>query len=341
MKTIKNIVVLVFVGLLFLSCNKNEEAIELVETKSVFAGRLAFEKIKDIPENQFEDQMPGFLANPSDNSLYISCRNKNLTYLETTYKLNLNDLKLISKNATITDFVTKRNYIYNNQLYVFGAEKYTIYDLDLNTTTPSTPYLPNNLFSRFGFIAQNENVYIIGGFLGGSTQDPTYNKKIYNLNLNTNKFLEFATMPKNRNGSSAEIVDNKIYSFFGYENIKSNTTSPSIQMLDDLQIYDINSNSFQTINLAKNVKVSFTAKYKNYIFVAGNKTAGSTFTVINGSFFGYFDTKTNVMTEIPITVENNNLNFPYICEIEVMNNKIYALVKNSFNSFSIQVANLN
>ncbi len=331
-------IICVVITLTLFSCDK--ESTEAIVDNPAFLTSLSFKSIIEIENNNFEDQMPGFLANPSDNSLYISCRNKNLTYLETTYKLNLNDLKLFSKNATITDFVTKRNYIYNNQLYVFGAEKYTIYDLDLNTTTPSTPYLPNNSFSRFGFTAQNENVYIIGGFLGGSTQDPTYDKKIYKLNLNTNNFLEFATMPKNRNGSSAEIVDNKIYSFFGYENIKSSTTSPSIQMLDDLQIYDINSNSFQTINLAKNVKVSFTAKYKNYIFVAGNKTAGSTSTVINGSFFGYFDIRTNTMTEIPITVSNNNLDFPHICEIEIMNDKIYALVKNSSNSFSIQVANL-
>ncbi len=75
--------------------------------------------------------------------------------------------------------------------------------------------------------------------------------------------------------------------------------------------------------------------------MAGNKTAGSTSTVINGSFFGYFDIRTNTMTEIPVTVSNNNLDFPYICEIEIMNDKIYALVKNSSNSFSIQVANLN
>lgn len=181
----------------------------------------------------------------------------------------------------------------------------------------------------------------MGGGLGGEDpNDPNFDKKLWKYSLQTSLFTLQANMPKNRNGSSAEIVNNKIYSFFGYENTKSGTTAPTIQLLNDVQIYDLNSNSFQAKDLAKNVKVSFTAKYENYIFVAGNKIDESLSSAVNGSFFGYFDTKTNIMTEISITVENNNLDFPYICEIEIMNNKIYALVKNSSSAFSIQVANL-
>ena len=55
---------------------------------------------------------------------------------------------------------------------------------------------------------------------------------------------------------------------------------------------------------------------------------------------GYFDTKTNKMTEIKTIIEGNNYDFPFICEIEIMNDKIYALVRNSENTFSIQVADL-
>lgn len=188
----------------------------------------------------------------------------------------------------------------------------------------------------------NENAYIVGGFLGGeTTSDINYDKKIWKHNLNLNTFVPVANMPKNRYGGSSEIVNNKIYSFFGYEQIQDGNTNGTIQMHNDLIIYDISTNSFQTIELTKNVRISFTAKYENYIFVAGNKTAGAASTLINGSFFGYYNTTTNTMTEIPVTVSDNSYSFPYFCEIEIMNGKIYALVKNSFNSFSIQVANLN
>jgi hypothetical protein len=46
------------------------------------------------------------------------------------------------------------------------------------------------------------------------------------------------------------------------------------------------------------------------------------------------------MIEIPTTVSNNTFSFSFISEIEIMNNKIYALVRDSNNNFSIQVANL-
>ncbi|MFV8357727.1 hypothetical protein ACNQGB_16265 [Flavobacterium sp. XS1P32] len=345
MKTIKNIIVLVFVGLLFLSCNKNEEVIELVETKSVFAGKLAFEKIKDIPENQFEDQMPGFKTNTSNNSLYLSCRDKFKPITETVYKLNVIDLNLTTGNFIVSDFATKRIHIYNDKLFVFGGEKFNKYDLNLNEEIVGTHYgsfVTNKSFSRFGSCILNENAYIVGGFLGGeTTSDINYDKKIWKHNLNLNTFVLVANMPKNRYGGSSEIVNNKIYSFFGYEQIQDGNTNGTIQMHNDLIIYDISTNSFQTIELTKNVRISFTAKYENYIFVAGNKTAGAASTLINGSFFGYYNTTTNTMTEIPVTVSDNSYSFPYFCEIEIMNGKIYALVKNSFNSFSIQVANLN
>ena len=338
MKNLTKIIV-VAMSLILFSCDK--ESNDSIPEKPALIKSLSFKNIIEIENNYFEDQMPGFLANPSENSLFISCRNKSLIHTETTYKITLNDLKLISKNVSVMDFVTKRNHIYNNQLWVLGGSGLTSYNLDLTVNKNYTSYPDNKSFSRFGSVLNNENIYFVGGGLGGEDpNDPNFDKKLWKYSLQTSLFTLQANMPKNRNGSSAEIVNNKIYSFFGYENTKSGTTQPTIQLLNDVQIYDINSNSFQAINLAKNVKVSFTAKYESYIFVAGNNTDGSSSTVITGSFFGYFDTKTNVMTEIPITVENNNLDFPYICEIEVMNNKIYALVKNSPSAFSIQVANL-
>lgn len=341
MKTIKNIVLLVSVGLLFLSCNKDELVIELVDPKPVFADKLTFEKIKDIPENQFEDQMPGLLANTSNNSLYLGCRDKFKLLTETIYKLNINNLTLTTKSITVRDFATKRIHIYNDKLFVLGGEKYNKYDLNLNDEIVGTYYgssVADKSFSRFGSCISNDNVYIIGGFLGGNEND---NKKIWKHNLTINTVEQVANMPTNRSGGSSEILNNKIYTFFGYEQITNiNNTNPEIKLLSNLLIYDIKANDFQKIGLPTGVKISFTAKYKNYIFVAGNKTDGNFSSVVNGSFFGYFNTTTNLMTEIPITVSDSNYSFPYLCEIEIMNDKIYALVKNTTNSFSIQVANL-
>ena len=346
MKTIKNIVILALIGLLLLllSCNKDQEVIELVDPKPVFADKLTFQKIKDIPENHFEDQMPGFLANTSNNSLYLSCRDKFKLTTETVYKLNVNDLKLTTKNTIARDFATKRMHIFNNKLFVFGGEKFNKYDLNLNEEIVGTYYgsfVTYKSFSRFGSCILNENAYIIGGFLGGeSTSDSNYDKKIWKHNLNTNTFVQVASMPKNRYGGSSEIVNNKIYSFFGYEQIQDGNTNGTIQVQNDLLIFDINTNSFQTIALTKNVKISFTAKFENYIFMAGNKIDSNSSSLVNGSFFGYFNTTTNTMTEIPVTVSDNGYAFPYFCEIEIMNGKIYALVKNTSSSFSIQVANI-
>lgn len=117
-------------------------------------------------------------------------------------------------------------------------------------------------------------------------------------------------------------------------------SSPAIKLLNNIQVYDLSTKSFQNIPFNCQVKVSFTAKYNHYIFVAGNSTAGSFESPVSGAFMGCFDTKTNKMTEIKTIIEGNSYDFPFICEIEIMNDKIYALVRNSENSFSIQVANL-
>lgn len=332
-----NFIIIGMLHLSLISCNKDKEPAEFISDKSVFENGLAFQKIIDLPSNYYEDQSVGFLANSSNNSLYISFRNANLQSTETTYKLDVNSLFLKTKNVTISDFVTKRNYISNNKLYVFGSSKNTTYDLELNSNQTPVTHETQKVFSRFGFAVQNENAYIIGGFLGINNED---NKKIWIYNLNTSLFTVQATMDKNRKGGSSEIVNKKLYTFFGYQDLL-NTTSSTFQPLNDILIYNFKNNDFITIPLITNVKVSFTAKFDTLIFVAGNKqTETGIDSSVNGSFFGYFDTTTNTMTEIPITVTNNSYSFPYICEIEIMNNKIYALVKNSTNTFSVQVANL-
>ena len=325
------------------SCSKDEENLIEENAKPAFMSGLSFAKIKDLGDNNFEDQMVGFVGDSVSNNLYVSCRDKFLVNTEKTYKLDLNNLNLKTKNTPLTDFVTKRNHIYNNKLYVFGASGFTNYDLDLNQSQNQTAYGSNKTFNRFGSASFLEDVYIIGGFLGGDKDNmsPGYDKKIWKYNILTNSFTLEAIMSKNRNGGSSEIINRKIYTFFGYENSNDpGTTAPSIQLLNDMQIYDTTNNSFQTISLPAQVKVSFTAKYNNYIFVAGNKTDGNFNSPVNGSFFGYFDTDTNTMIEIPITVSNNTFSFSFISEIEIMNNKIYALVRDSNNNFSIQVANL-
>lgn len=340
----RNLLFLTTVFLMITSCSKEDTTLNDNNTNPTFANGLSFEKLKDLGDNLFEDQMGGFLANPSNNSLYVSCRDKFTiqTHTQTIYKLDLNNLNLLTKTTILSDFVTKRNHIYKDTLYVFSGSGYTKFDLDLNKNISWNKYNPDKIFSRFGSAILNENVYIVGGFFGFEDADePNYDKKIWKNNLNTN-LLEFeAYMPKNRNGGSSEILNNKIYTFFGYEKIDDpNTTSPAIQLLNDIQIYDINTKNFESISLPSQVKASFTAKYKNYIFVAGNKTDGNFSSPVNGGFFGYFDTRTNTMTEIPITVSNNTFSYAYISEIEIMNNKIYAIVRDANNNFSIQVANL-
>lgn len=324
------------------SCSKDEENIIQENTNPAFMNGLSFVKIKDLGDNLIEEQMVGFVGDSITNNLYVSCRDKFIEHTEKIYKFNVNTLELITKNNTLSDFVTKRNHIYNNKLYVFGGSGFTSHDLDLNQSQSQVIYSNSRIFSRFGSAISYDDVYIIGGFLGGEDSTlPGYDKKIWKHNITTNSMTLQAQMPKNRNGGSSEIINQKIYTFFGYENINDpSTTTPNIQLLNDIQIYNITNNSFQTISLPAQVKVSFTAKYNNHIFVAGNKSAGNFNSSIDGSFFGYFNTETNTMTEIPVTVSDNTFSYAYISEIEIMNGKIYAIVKDSQNNFSIQVANL-
>ncbi|MEX0595785.1 MAG: hypothetical protein WD512_04725, partial [Candidatus Paceibacterota bacterium] len=253
------------------------------------------------------------------------------------YKLNLNTLNLTTKNTTIMDFTTKKNHIYNNKLYVFGGTFYNQYDLDLNEELIGTAYNINNYFSRAGTCIDDHNVYIVGGSLAVPLNDDV--KKIYRLNLNTNAIAEVATMSKNRWFASAEIINNKIYSFFGVEVLYPPEERNILH--NNIQIYDLTTNSFELINIENNIYYSFTAKYDNYIFVAGIKVLNPNEGDLTGSYFGYFDTTTNSLHEIEISTENNTYDFPYFCEIEIMNNKIYALMKDAENNYSIQVANLN
>ncbi len=336
MKTIKLLLATAFVSVL-ISCSKDKEPADAVG--ATFTNGLTFQKIKDLPNNYYDDQSVGFFANQANSSLYISCRDMDVLQSETILKFNTIDQSFIRKNTPTQDFITKRNCIYNNQLYVFGAQRCNAYNIDLSLNFSPLPYKTNLVLSRFGFTTLNENAYIVGGFIGGSYSD---DKKIWKFNMITNSFTEQATMSVSRSGGSSEIVNNKIYTFFGYERIDNpiNNIGVYFKFLNDLQIYNLSTNLFENVALTNNVKVSFTAKYNNYIFVAGNKTTEYYSSPVVGSFFGYFNTDTNIMTEIPITVQENNFAFPYICEIEVMNNKIYALVKNNANVYSIQVANL-
>ena len=316
MKTIKILFVLVSMALFF-SCNKDKETTELLTSTPPFASGLSFQKIKDLPNNYYDHQAVGFLANQANSSLYISCRDINFLQSETIHKYNTIDQSLITKNTPIKDFATKRNYIYNNQLYVFGSQKVSIYDLNLNSSLNTIPYPDNSSYSRFGFAAQNNNIYFVGGFLGGSAMSPDYDKKLVNYDIVTNVFATAAFMPINRNGGSSEFVNNKLYTFFGYEWMFDPAFLNNIRFLNDALIFDISTSSFQALPLASNIKYSYTAKYNNYIFVAGNKYADSLSSTVVGSFFGYFNTDTNIMIEIPITVQENNFAFPYICEIEI------------------------
>jgi hypothetical protein len=324
----------------FFSC-QNDSEVETETNEPPFASGLTFQNLIDIPPtNYYVDQMVGFLANESNNSLYISSRSQNLLQSETIRKLNLNNLNLTTKNTTSADFATKRNHIYNNKLYVFGGDYYNRYDLDLNEDLIGTSYSEQRSFTRQGTCIQDNNLYIIGGFLGGIVI-PNYDKKILKLNLASDAIEEVATMQKNRWGASAELVNNKIYTFFGSEVLS--LPEEGYILHNDIQIYDLTTNTFQNIAIENNIYRSFTAKYHNYIFVAGTKVMNSSegnVTPID-SYFGYFDTTTNTLHEIEIFTENNTYSFPYICEIEIMNNKIYALMRNSENNYSVQVANLN
>ncbi|TAF68247.1 MAG: hypothetical protein EAZ58_09285 [Flavobacterium sp.] len=338
-------VVFPFFFLIITSCqNEPIDKNAVLDPTSVFQSGLVFKKVIDIPDNYFVDQMPGFTAHPKENVLYLSCRDKFIYNTETIYKINVSNQKLTIKNSAVSDFVTKRNHIFEDKLYVLGGEKFNSYGLDLTEETKGSRYgsfITSKVFSRFGTCISDSDVYIIGGFLGGeSLSEPNYDRKIWKLNLKQNTFDFVDYMPKNRNGASSEYSKGTIYTFFGYENVKSTNLRPAIKLLNDIQVYDLSSKSFQSIPYDRQVRVSFTAKYNHYIFVVGNTSADSYESPINGSFMGYFDTKTNKMTEIKTIIEGNTYNFPFICEIEIMNDKVYALVRNSENSFSIQVANL-
>ena len=327
------------IAILLFSCS-NEEP-KTSESKDL---SLNFKTVIELEENFFENSMGGMIADPTNKVLYISCREKNslLSQPEKVYKLNLgnSEIKNIIKDGP--DFITKRPIIYNNNLYVYGGQKTNKYDLNLteiSTSVYQNINNPNLVFSRFGLTNNNNVSYIIGGRISGS--EVNLGKEIFTHNLVTNTVEELALMPEPRYGSSSETLNNKLYIFNGYETLtQQNSTSPETKLLNSILIYDLSTKTFEKLDAHKNVSYSFSAKYEDKIFVCGNTSQGTFNSQINGGYFGIFDPTTKKLTDIPITIENNSYSFPYICEIEVIGDKIYALVKNSNSKYSIQVANI-
>ncbi len=258
----------------------------------------------------------GFTGANSSNSLYIAFRDNTVVpNVPTVYKYDLNTSSLTENTLDPNnDFVTKRAYVSNNKLKVFGGQFITEYDLDI-AGTPS--FVNHNIGSltRFGFTTLDQDIYIIGENLDTETSN-----ELWRYNGLSNSFETAANLPSGKAWADIEVVNNKLY-IFGGQSAFSDTEPEALSY-----IYDIDNDSFTSFNLPEALFSSYSARYQNLIYVAGNIAIDADNDNINedyDNFLGVYNTQDDSFTEITNDLDDSGTNT--IKGITVFNNKLFIL----------------
>jgi|GEM_PF-6001158 len=236
------------------------------------------------------------ISSNSENALYITYSADN-GFNEDLTKYNL--------TTSAQTSVTHPDISGSRQIEIIGNSLYSIsndvYKFDLNLGNGALINNNNSGFEGLRGVPYNDAIFFPMGY---------DNIASYNTLTNTSQttYNSFAT---GRTRSDGEIYNDKLYSFGG----STGNRNYMPQSFSEINIYDIVNNTWTQQNLPFTVFESFTALNIDKIIVAGNTNSAG-----NGAFIGVFDPSLNTFTQIPVSLDLNNIS---IRSITILNNDLY------------------
>ena len=288
---------------------------------------LNFEDIGFI-EGRALPQATGFIGSRELDALYIVSRetNESFNFTERVIKYDLSSGdQEISNIEQFPDWISKNAHLLNNDLIVVGGTRVNVYPMDL-ASSPSSALHGLDL-SRFGSAVYEEDLYVWGGDLNELTSN-----QIRRWNFEENTFETIGEFPTPVSWAHGEIVKGRLYTFGGQEQFANTPTT------DKIYSYNLQTDEIETYFLPELMSRTFTARFKNKIYVAGH--VADEFGEIR-SMLGIFNTDTKKFTsfEYASTYEPE---VSHISQMAVVGNRLYILTGtlNANIGLSLQVANL-
>ncbi len=283
--------------------------------KTAPAGTLEFTEAFTFQSNNIDGSAPGMVGSYSDNSIFLVTREdafaNEIGLPERIIKYSLDNSTVTEKLYFKSDFVSKQLHIINNQLKVVGGQRVNTYDLDLlNEPTSSANY--GISLSRFGSAVIDSEIIVVGGDLNEQFGD-----KIFKWEEATSNLTEIATLPEPRYGARAEIVNDKLYVFGGTAAL---LTLPS---KNTIYIYDLKTGNIKIESLSRALSYTYTGKFENLIFVAGQEEVEALGFRDRDPFLGVYSTYTGEFTELLTNLSSPELET--IHSMAVFNGKLFII----------------
>ncbi|MBX2828937.1 MAG: hypothetical protein KTR22_12295 [Flavobacteriaceae bacterium] len=290
----------------------------------------------------------GMTGSNATNSLYIATREDSEGTSEGNpekiFKLSL-DTNTFEENLFFqSDFVTKRPYIYNGELVVFGSQYVNTYDQVL-LGTPQTvlvePYPDNAVYSRFGVAVQDDVVYLAGGDIPNTTEPITHYIRTFD-NV-TGSFSDVLELPENRFLTGAAIVNDQFYVIGGQTGFYNDDYVPSYYVID------LNTLQINTYDLPRGFHDTYAARQGNLIYFAGqirDDIDGDDVADVYDGYFGVLDTTTNTITDLSHDLDFSD-DFSTIYGLTIFNDVLYVIYGDAAQgsdpvpTWSIMAADLN
>ncbi|MCH9661203.1 MAG: hypothetical protein K0U54_09860 [Bacteroidetes bacterium] len=271
----------------------------------------------------------GMTGSNATNSLYVVTREdsegSNGESPEKIFKLSLDNNTFQERLFFQQDFVTKRPYILNGNLSVYGAQYVNSYDQELQNDPSTMAHGANSDndgigLTRFGAAVQDDYVYLTGGDLDGLGN--TSGNKIRKFDNVSGQIQDFATLPESRYWAGTEIVNDNLYVFGGKQNFVQDYISESTSYLCDL-----NSGTITSFELPVALFTTFVVRQGDLIYVAGQirEDLDGDENIDNFDIYlGVYDTVNNTMTEISTDLDDSDA-FTTIYGMTIFNDKLYVV----------------
>lgn len=245
----------------------------------------------------------------NENSIYISYSDIADIYAENVIKYNLSNLSQTN--------MTHHDDSYGVQIEVIGNSIFSIsynysskFDINLGNNTQISQSFSNSKATKYG-----NNILL---FSGEEYSIPAQiNMNVLRFDTSNETYSQIASFPNgNRFRGDGIVYNNKLHIFGGNDGITN---------YNEINIYDLVSNTWSQGNLPFTVYESFTSLYNNSIVVAGNKNSDS-----SGAFIGVYDLNTNTFTELTTSL---NLSDTSIRGITVIDDEMYIIYTNFTSPF--------